>query len=135
LAINDHIHSIATSAREQSTGLQEVNTAVNQMDQVTQQNAAMVEETSAATHKLSGEADGLLRLVSHFKIEERTRVPVLVRPQTRRAESHRPEAHRPEAHRPVQSPARRMINNVALAFSGSNAAPAKQTASQDWEEF
>jgi methyl-accepting chemotaxis protein len=130
LAINDHIHSIATSAREQSTGLQEVNTAVNQMDQVTQQNAAMVEETSAATHKLSGEADGLLRLVSRFKIEERTRAPVLVRPETRRAESHRPETHRP-----VQSPARRMINNVALAFSGSNAAPAKQTASQDWEEF
>jgi methyl-accepting chemotaxis protein len=130
LAINDHIHSIATSAREQSTGLQEVNTAVNQMDQVTQQNAAMVEETSAATHKLSGEADGLLRLVSRFKIEERTRAPVLVRPETRRAESHRPETHRP-----VQSPARRMINNVALAFSGSNAAPAKQAASQDWEEF
>jgi len=48
LAINDHIHSIATAAREQSTGLHEVNTAINQMDQVTQRNAAMVEETSAA---------------------------------------------------------------------------------------
>ncbi|MGG2475084.1 methyl-accepting chemotaxis protein, partial [Rhizobium sp. BR5] len=52
LAINEHIHSIATAAREQSTGLHEVNTAINQMDQVTQRNAAMVEETSAATHKL-----------------------------------------------------------------------------------
>ncbi len=46
IAINDHIHSIATAAKEQSTGLKEVNTAINQMDQVTQQNAAMVEETS-----------------------------------------------------------------------------------------
>jgi|GEM_PF-6848325 len=48
--------------------LHEGNTAVNQMDQVTQQKAAMVEETAAATHKLSAEADNLGQLVSQFKI-------------------------------------------------------------------
>ena len=53
LKINDHIHSIASSAKEQSTGLQEVNAAINQMDQVTQQNAAMVEEQTAASHALA----------------------------------------------------------------------------------
>jgi methyl-accepting chemotaxis protein len=121
LKINDHIHSIATSAREQATGLQEVNTAVNQMDQVTQQNAAMVEETSAATHRLSGEANGLLQMISHFTIEEKSRGPALVRPE------------RP--HRPAPSPARRIIGNVALAFSGSGATSTKQAVSQDWEEF
>ena len=52
--INDQINSIATAAREQATGLGEINSAVNQMDQVTQQNAAMVEETTAVTHRLSG---------------------------------------------------------------------------------
>ena len=70
IAINDHIHSIATAAKEQSTGLNEVNTAVNQMDQVTQQNAAMVEETSAATHKLASEAINLTDLVAKFRISE-----------------------------------------------------------------
>ncbi|WP_234886625.1 methyl-accepting chemotaxis protein, partial [Sinorhizobium saheli] len=54
--INEHVHSIATAAREQSTGLSEVSTAVNQMDQVTQQNAAMVEESTAATSRLADEA-------------------------------------------------------------------------------
>ncbi|MGO8658239.1 methyl-accepting chemotaxis protein, partial [Rhizobium ruizarguesonis] len=44
--INQHMDAIAVSAREQSTGLAEVNTAVNSMDQVTQQNAAMVEQST-----------------------------------------------------------------------------------------
>jgi methyl-accepting chemotaxis protein len=66
--INHHVLSIATSASEQSTGLGEVNTAVNQMDQVTQQNAAMVEETSAASALLASEATHLHELVSQFNL-------------------------------------------------------------------
>jgi len=62
-SINQHMEAIATSAREQSTGLTEVNTAVNQMDQVTQQNAAMVEETNAAGATLAHEAGRLRELV------------------------------------------------------------------------
>jgi methyl-accepting chemotaxis protein len=46
------VGQIAASAAEQASGLHQVNTAVNQMDQVTQQNAAMVEQTTAATHAL-----------------------------------------------------------------------------------
>jgi methyl-accepting chemotaxis protein len=69
LQINEHVHSIARAASEQSTGLSEINTAMNQMDQVTQRNAAMVEETTAATHRLSGEAQSLSELISHFKVE------------------------------------------------------------------
>ena len=65
--INTHIESIATAAREQATGLQEVNIAVSQMDQVTQQNAAMVEETTAVTHRLANEADGLSNMVMRFR--------------------------------------------------------------------
>jgi methyl-accepting chemotaxis protein len=66
--INEHVHSIATASSEQSIGLQEINIAVNQMDQVTQSNAAMVQETTAATHLLSTEATRLAELISHFKI-------------------------------------------------------------------
>ncbi|MDX0286100.1 HAMP domain-containing protein [Sinorhizobium meliloti] len=116
LKINDHIHSIATAAREQSTGLGEVSTAVNQMDQVTQRNAAMVEEANAATHKLSAEADNLANLIAYFKVEReavRTVVPAK------------------DASRPVASPARRMRGTVARAFGNGSAAVARD----DWEEF
>ena len=59
---------IAASAQEQATGLQQVNTAVNQMDQVTQSNAAMVEQSTAASHSLSQEAETLAGSVSRFQI-------------------------------------------------------------------
>jgi methyl-accepting chemotaxis protein len=62
------VGDIARSSEEQATGLRQVNTAVNQMDQVTQQNAAMVEETTAATHSLRSEAMELARRVSEFSL-------------------------------------------------------------------
>jgi len=58
---------IAASAKEQATGLHEVNQAVNQMDQVTQQNAAMVGQATAASHGLASEAEELARLVGQFR--------------------------------------------------------------------
>ncbi len=66
--LNKLVSEIAASAQEQATGLGEVNTAVNQMDHVTQQNAAMVEEATAASHSLTAEAGGLNDLVSQFQI-------------------------------------------------------------------
>ncbi|MBB4576234.1 methyl-accepting chemotaxis protein [Rhizobium lentis] len=66
--INQHMDAIAVSAREQSTGLAEVNTAVNSMDHVTQQNAAMVEQSTAASGHLADEAAKLRELVSRFKL-------------------------------------------------------------------
>jgi methyl-accepting chemotaxis protein len=67
--INKVVVDIAASAHEQSQGLQEVNTAVNQMDQVTQQNAAMVEESTAASHNLATETRQLAQLVARFKVD------------------------------------------------------------------
>jgi methyl-accepting chemotaxis protein len=66
--INTVVTDIAASAHEQATGLDQVNSAVNQMDQVTQKNAAMVEETTAAAHGLAGESEELGRLVARYKI-------------------------------------------------------------------
>ena len=63
------VQEIAEAAEEQSTGLKEVNTAVNQMDQTTQQNAAMVEESTAASQSLAHEAEALASRVQMFRIE------------------------------------------------------------------
>jgi methyl-accepting chemotaxis protein len=68
--INQHMEAIATSSREQSLGLAEVNTAVNQMDEVTQQNAAMVEEATAASTTLAEEAMKLRELISQFSFDQ-----------------------------------------------------------------
>jgi len=66
---------IAHSAQEQATGLAQVNVAVNQMDRVVQQNAAMVEESTAATQTLKGEASELLALVARFRLEPHAAAP------------------------------------------------------------
>ncbi len=68
--INGIVAEIAASAQEQATGLDQVNTAVNQMDQVTQQNAAMVEQSTAASHALARETEELSRLLARFQVEE-----------------------------------------------------------------
>ncbi|VDC50165.1 methyl-accepting chemotaxis protein [Brevundimonas mediterranea] len=71
--INDITHlmgEIRASTQEQALALAEVNTAVNEMDQVTQQNAAMVEESTAASLSLSREASDLTQLVGRFQVSE-----------------------------------------------------------------
>ena len=64
--ISGLIADIATSTKEQSTGLAEINTGVVQLDDVTQQNAAMVEESTAASHAMRLEAEKLEELVGIF---------------------------------------------------------------------
>ncbi|AQR62604.1 hypothetical protein BZG35_13825 [Brevundimonas sp. LM2] len=66
------INEMAAASEEQSTALREVNTAIGQMDQVTQQNAAMVEETTAASHALAQETETLSRSVGQFQLSDRT---------------------------------------------------------------
>jgi methyl-accepting chemotaxis protein len=115
--INAHMESIATSAKEQSVGLAEVNVAVNAMDQTTQQNAAMVEQSNAASNTLANEAVRLRELVSQFRVEG------AAAPQTARSARPANVAH--------ASPARALGRKVASAFNG-NAALATRN---DREEF
>ena len=68
--INAVVGEIAAGAKEQAIGLAEVNTAINQMDQMTQRNAAMVEESTAATHTLSQETAQLSDLIGQFRLGE-----------------------------------------------------------------
>jgi methyl-accepting chemotaxis protein len=86
IRLNGLVTEIAASAQEQATGLQQVNSAVNQMDQVTQQNAAMVEQATAASHGLAREAAELSRLVGQFNTGEAEAEPAETRrPKQRRA--------------------------------------------------
>jgi methyl-accepting chemotaxis protein len=149
-AINDQINSIATAAREQSNGLTEINTAVSQMDQVTQQNAAMVEETTAVTHRLTSGAASLEGLVRQFSLTGGSRsVSASTRAAMPAAASHsaapapvarvKPatgaiSATTPDS-RPVQSPARNMLNTVARAFGAGKSNNSTAASQDDWEEF
>jgi methyl-accepting chemotaxis protein len=68
VTVSERVEMIAMASRDQSNGLGEVNSSVNQMDNMTQKNAAMVEETNAATRQLAQEADTLMTLIEQFKI-------------------------------------------------------------------
>ncbi|MFP4905411.1 methyl-accepting chemotaxis protein, partial [Paraburkholderia sp. BR14261] len=62
------MNEIASAAAEQSTGIDQVNVAVGQMDLVTQQNAALVEQATAAASSLENEAHRLNAAVSVFRV-------------------------------------------------------------------
>ena len=68
------VEAIAIASAEQSLGLIQVSQSINHMDQITQQNAAMVEECTAATHELAGQAKDLAQLSNTFKLNRRARI-------------------------------------------------------------
>jgi methyl-accepting chemotaxis protein len=129
VTINQHMDSIATSAKEQSIGLAEVNTAVNQMDQVTQQNAAMVEEANAAGATLATEAAKLKELVGRFQLDEIAHLPNRSAVRGRGV-----QAANVHSMPPVASAPRGMAHRIAKAFGGHRAVAAAP-ATDSWEEF
>ncbi|MFD1745971.1 methyl-accepting chemotaxis protein [Rhizobium helianthi] len=66
---SSHVEAIATASHDQSLALKEINGTVNKMDQLTQQNGAMVSETSQASARLAAEAENLRQLVEQFRTE------------------------------------------------------------------
>ncbi|MET3856444.1 methyl-accepting chemotaxis protein [Rhizobium sp. OAE497] len=109
-AINTNVSAIVEGSREQATGLKEINQAINTMDQATQQNAAMVEESTAASHKLAAEAEILRSLLSQFRLGNEMQ-------------------QRTAARQMHNSPALHLVARVAKAHGA--AAP----AADSWEEF
>jgi methyl-accepting chemotaxis protein len=67
--VSDIIGEITAAASEQSDGIGQVNTAVNQLDQMTQQNAALVEQSAAAAESLKDQAGKLAGVVSTFRLQ------------------------------------------------------------------
>ncbi|NJR77110.1 methyl-accepting chemotaxis protein [Sphingomonas corticis] len=113
------VSTIAASAEQQASGLQQVNTAVGEMDHVTQQNAAMVEESTAAARSLASEADELARHVARFRLAE----------EERAAEPQAPAAAPARRAAPTRVVAkRRPQTNGALAL-------AVEADEDDWSQF
>ncbi|TBZ01354.1 PAS domain S-box protein [Rhizobium leguminosarum bv. viciae] len=109
--INGNVVAIVEASREQATGLKEINQAVNTLDQATQQNAAMVEESTAASHSLAREAETLRVLLARFRLPGQTQSIGGARPTQ------------------TGSPALHLVSRVAKVNS-----PGAATA-QSWEEF
>jgi methyl-accepting chemotaxis protein len=108
--VHTNVSAIVEASREQSTGLREINQSVNSMDQATQKNAAMVEESTAASHAMAREAEALHTLIRRFRLS-----------------GSAPSAARP--HTPAPVPQLHAVARTMRAPRGSAA------AAESWEEF
>ncbi len=113
--IKDLVFEIGTNTASQSTELAAANQVVGRMDQVTQQNAAMVEESNAAARSLASEADSLSELVRRFQLGDQPRRSTRTAPITPRA---------------TPTGAYRTAGNAALRYQ-----PAPSADAEDWSEF
>ena len=125
--INTVVSDIAAGAQEQATGLQQVNTAVNEMDKVTQQNAAMAEEATAASRSLASESDQLMSLVGQFRLGN-----VAALPQRRPAATAEP-VRQPKAEDKA-APKRQL--KVPAGLAGNALRKPEPEADEDgWQDF
>lgn len=106
--VDGNVSAIVEASKEQATGLKEINASVNTMDQSTQQNAAMVEQSTAAAHSLASEAEALFQLLAQFNIGTQPATRGNRRPQVAAAASG-----------PVPSPARQLSARLSASFQGS----------------
>jgi methyl-accepting chemotaxis protein len=126
--VNALIAVIANSTDTQATNLKQVNGAVTDMDKMTQQNAAMVEESTAAARSLASEADELAALVARFQL----------RSGAGRAVAHAPS--RPAGHAPSR-PAAAPVVPLAARFAAARVPQVSGNlalsvdADEDWTEF
>ncbi|HEX5683562.1 MAG TPA: methyl-accepting chemotaxis protein [Ideonella sp.] len=128
--VNDIIGEITAASSEQSTGIGQVNTAVTQLDQMTQQNAALVEESAAAAESLKDQAQRLMKVVATFRLDNTGSLavaPVAPPAPVVRAAPAPVRAAAPAPHpQPAPAPA-------PVAASAPVAAPA--TAEDEWTSF
>jgi methyl-accepting chemotaxis protein len=139
--VHDIMGEITAASAEQSDGIEQVNQAITQMDTVTQQNAALVEEAAAAAESMQDQAAKLANLVSAFRLgTEGTmtqvpkpsvkKIPASAPAPARKVVSGAPPATQPKALPPPKASASRQLAPVAKQ-------PAKPsgTANEEWEEF
>ena len=132
--VTDIMGEISAASNEQATGVMQVSEAVTKMDQATQQNAALVEQTAAAAGTLESQARDLVDVVSVFKlahdIAQRTNAP-------RRAHSPVSQATRRPLASPAKSHQKTLTKPTAKPVTQSLAKPSvqSQNTDQDWESF
>jgi len=130
--VTDLIAEITSAAMEQSAGIGQVNEAVTQMDQSTQQNAALVEQSAAAAISLKEQADRLIAAVSVFRLQSRPARPAVKRTSAAPAASAAVAA---KVSAPVAKP--RSHERAAAKATAPATAPAlpARAAADNWEEF
>ena len=125
-SVTDIVSEISAASAEQSTGIDEINRAITQMDEVTQQNAALVEEAAAASQSLQEQASNLASVVGAFK---------LAHGQANAAQHSTPVRPAPA---PAAKPAARKAAPLKLVTQrapGPASSKASAGAGGDWEEF
>ena len=134
---------IASASAEQSAGIEQVNVSIIEMDGMTQQNAALVEQAAAAFQSLQDQAAELQRVVSIFKLAEGEE-PVVVDAPAPAAVANRAvvvSQAKPQLKKPAQRPARAKAKAPAKEERAADAPAstakkvAAAAASDDWEEF
>jgi methyl-accepting chemotaxis protein len=143
--VTDIMSDIAAASAEQSAGIEQVNLSIIEMDGMTQQNAALVEEAAAAFQSLQDQAAELQRVVSIFKLAEgeeavaEAPAPVSTAVATRAvvARPARPQAAAPQLKKPVARKAKAADEQAPASDSASSTSKkvAAAAASDDWEEF
>jgi methyl-accepting chemotaxis protein len=125
--VTDVMAEIASSSREQASGIEQVNKAITMMDDVTQQNAALVEEASAAAQALSEQASNLTQLIARYKVgegaDEAHRAPAA--PTRPTAVASHPAVERRAPSRPLTG--KKRPAPVASAANGA--------AAEEWKDF
>ncbi|KTF35910.1 methyl-accepting chemotaxis protein [Xanthomonas vesicatoria] len=119
--VTDIMGEISAASQEQSTGIEQVNQTITQMDETTQQNAALVEEATAAARSMEEQAGHLAEAVSVFKLDESAAAA-----QAR----VRPVASRPVA---VKTAAKSTVRTAAAP--ARSAKPQAALADGNWQEF
>jgi len=130
--VTDIITEISSAGREQEIGIEQINTAVAEMDTVTQQNAALVEQAAAASQAMQEQAVKLAEMVAVFLVEGSN---IAAR---RTASAPVKASPRPPAAAPARRPALKHSPKPAAAKSAAPAATSRKTPadnSQEWEEF
>ena len=127
--VNDLIAEISAASREQSSGIGQIGEAVSQLDQVTQQNAALVEEMAAAADSLKSQAVRMTGAVAVFRVAANASAPL--EPVPRAAAPMPPRSpQRPATVRAPAAPAARALPPKAKVREKE-----KATAEADWEAF
>ena len=134
--VTDIMGEIVAASQEQSSGIEQVNLAIAQMDDATQQNAALVEQAAAASQSLQEQAAQLSQVVAVFKLEGSAAASNSVLTAPRRATAAAPVRRAA----PSIAPARRVAAPARTVAAGSPrvlgaASPATTASGGDWEEF
>ncbi|WP_229503718.1 methyl-accepting chemotaxis protein [Massilia putida] len=139
--VTDIMSDIASASAEQSAGIEQVNLSIIEMDGMTQQNAALVEEAAAAFQSLQDQAAELQRVVSIFKLAEGEEPAVADAPAPAAVASRavvvsqaKPQLKKP-APRPAKAKAPVQEERGADAPASTAKKVAAAAASDDWEEF